>query len=119
MAKLSLIMLTVPTVLAGFSVPAAAADNFDDDRATVVVPYNDLNLSSAEGRERLTTRVKYAVRTVCGSRPGYRQELRQRAKALRCEATAMADADAKLATLFDSDGARLADRGGVSIAAAR
>src|SRR3546814_7284279 len=35
---------------------------------TLFRSYDDLNLSSVEGRERLTTRVKYAVRKVCGSR---------------------------------------------------
>ncbi|HKX90668.1 MAG TPA: UrcA family protein [Sphingopyxis sp.] len=118
MAKLSLIMLAVPMALAGFSVPAAAEDDIDDDRYTVIVPYNDLNLSSVEGRERLTTRVKYAVKKVCGSRPLHRQTLRERAGSLRCHDTAMADADVKLAGLFNGGGARYADRGRIVVVAA-
>ncbi len=55
MAKFSF-LLAAPIALAGFSVPAAAED--DGERHTVVVRYDDLNLSSVGGRERLTTRVK-------------------------------------------------------------
>jgi UrcA family protein len=115
MAKFSF-LLVVPVALAGFSVPAAAED--EGDRHTVVVRYDDLNLSSVGGRERLTTRVKYAVQKVCGSRPLYRQGLRERAVADRCEDSAMADADVKLAGLFNGEGTRLADRGRIVVVAA-
>ncbi len=112
MAKLSL-LLVAPVALAGFAVPAAAED--DGERRSVVVRYDDLNLSSAHGRERLNARVKYAVQTVCGSRTSYRQALRERAIALQCEDTAMTDADVKLAALFNGEGTRLADRGRIVI----
>jgi len=115
MAKFSF-LLAVPVVLAGFSVPAAAED--EGDRHTVVVRYDDLNLSSVGGRERLTTRVKYAVQKVCGSRPLHRQGIRERSIANRCEDSAMADADVKLAGLFNGESARLADRGRIVVAAA-
>ena len=115
MAKISL-LLAAPVALVGFAVPAAAEDN--GDRRSVVVRYDDLNLSSAQGRERLNTRVKFAVQTVCGSRPLYRQGLRERAVALQCEDSAMADADVKLAALFNGDGTHLADRGRIVINAA-
>lgn len=115
MAKFS-ILLAAPVALAGFSVPAAAED--DGERHTVVVRYDDLNLSSADGRERLTTRVKYAVQKVCGIRVHSRQGLRERALANRCENSAMADADVKLASLFNGESARLADRGRIVVAAA-
>lgn len=36
-----------------------------DARSTVRVAYDDLNLGSARGRERLTDRVTAAVRTMC------------------------------------------------------
>ena len=68
MAKLSLILLSAPIACIGLSVPAAAAaaaDEGDGERRTVVVRYNDLNLTSVEGRDRLSSRVKAAVRTVC------------------------------------------------------
>jgi UrcA family protein len=115
MAKLSL-LLAAPVALAGFAVPAAAED--DGERRSVIVRYDDLNLSSVQGRERLNTRIKFAVQTVCGSRPHYRQTLRERAVALECEDSAMADADVKLASLFNGKSARLADRGRIVINAA-
>lgn len=109
MAKLSLILLSAPFACIGLSVPAAAED--DGERRTVVVRYNDLNLASVEGRDRLSSRVKTAVRTVCNSRPNYRPTLSERAQALNCERVTMADADVKLASLLNGDGTRLADRG--------
>ncbi|KGB57016.1 hypothetical protein FG91_00121 [Sphingopyxis sp. LC81] len=115
MAKFSL-LLAASVALAGFSVPAAAED--DGERHTAVVRYDDLNLSSADGRERLNTRVKFAVQKVCGTRLHYRQGLRERAVANRCEDSAMADANVKLAGLFNGDSARLADRGRIVVAAA-
>ena len=77
MAKLSLILLSAPVACIGLSVPAAAAAADDGERRTVVVRYNDLNLASVEGRERLNSRVKSAVRTVCNSRPNYRMTLNE------------------------------------------
>lgn len=110
MAKLSLILLAAPTVLVGLTVPAAAEE--DSERRTVVVRYHDLNLASVDGRERLTTRVRMAVQKVCGSRPLYRQTLRERSSTQFCERATLDDADLKLAALFNGDGTRLADRGG-------
>ena len=115
MAKFSF-LLAAPVALAGFAVPAAAEDK--GDRHTVVVRYDDLNLSSVQGRERLNTRVKYAVQKVCGSRLTHRQGLRERTIANRCEHTAMADAGVKLAGLFNGESARLADRGQIVVVAA-
>ena len=115
MAKLSL-LLAAPIALIGFAVPAAAED--DGERQTTIVKFGDLNLASVEGRARLTTRVRFAVQKVCDSRPNYRQDLQKRATAQRCVKTAMADADVKLAGLFNGGAARLADRGTIVIAAA-
>ena len=110
MAKLSLMLLTAPRACVGLSLPAAATES--GERPTVTVSYGDLNLASAEGRDRLTTRVRMAVKTVCGSRPHNRQAARERAAAQFCEKTTLSDAEAKLAALFNGDGTRLADRGG-------
>ncbi|MGR4892165.1 UrcA family protein [Sphingopyxis sp. LARHCG72] len=115
MAKLSL-LLAAPVALVGFAVPAAAEG--DGERRSVVVRYDDLNLSSVQGRERLNTRIKFAVQTVCGSRAHYRQTLSQQASARQCEDSAMADADVKLAGLISGDGTRLAERGRIVINAA-
>lgn len=115
MAKFSY-LLSATVALAGFSVPAAAEN--DGARHTAIVRYDDLNLSSVDGRERLATRVKFAVRKVCGTRLYHRQALRERAISNRCEDSAMADADVKLASLFNGESARLADRGRIVVAAA-
>jgi len=106
MAKLSLILLSAPIACVGLSVPAAAEDN--GERRTVVVRYNDLNLASVEGRDRLSSRVKAAVRVVCNSRPNYRMTLNDIAHAQTCEKATMADADVKLAGLLNGAGTRLA-----------
>lgn len=111
MAKLSLILLSAPLACIGLSIPAVAAAKDDGERRTVVVRYHDLNLASVEGRERLNSRVKSAVRKVCNSRPNYRPTLNELAQSQTCEAATMADADAKLAGLLNGDGTRLADRG--------
>lgn len=115
MAKFSF-LLAVPVALAGISVPAAAQS--DGERYTAIVRYDDLDLSSVDGRDRLNTRVKYAVQKVCDSRPLHRQGLRERANSNRCEDSAMADAGVKLASLYNGESARLADRGRIVVAAA-
>src|SRR3546814_10945656 len=94
MAKLSLMLLAAPLATAGFSLPAAANPAAEDgiERHTAIVRYNDLNLSSVEGRERLTTRVKPAVRQVCRSRPPHRPSLPARCATTRCANTPLADA---------------------------
>jgi len=111
MAKFSLILLSAPLACVGLSIPTAAAAQDEGERRTVVVRYHDLNLASVEGRERLNSRVKSAVRKVCNSRPNYRQTLNEIAVAQNCEAATMADAGVKLADLLNGDGTRLADRG--------
>ena len=110
MAKFSLILLSAPIACIGLSVPALAADD-DGERRTVVVRYDDLNLTSVEGRDRLNSRVKAAVRVVCNSRPNYRMTLNEITQAQTCEKATMADADVKLASLLNGGGTRLADRG--------
>jgi len=116
MAKISYILLATPIAFAGLTVPAAAEDN--GERRSVTVRYHDLNLASVDGRERLTTRVRTAVQKVCGSRALYRQPLAERTVAQRCKQATLADADVKLAGLFNGDVARLADRGRIVIFAA-
>lgn len=67
-----------------FSAPAAA------DWKTKQVGYADLDLSTAKGQERLKTRVKQAVKQVCGSPRAL--TLRERSDKNRCEEDAMARA---------------------------
>ena len=111
MAKFFLMLLAVPLATAGVAAPAFA----QDDTRSITVSYDDLNLSSERGRERLTTRVKMAVRKVCGL-PG-RATLRERAAENACKVQAMSDAETKLAALFNGGGTRLADQGRVVVAA--
>lgn len=110
MAKLSLILIGASVAGATLAVPAVAAEG--DDRRSVVVRYDDLNLASGEGRERLNTRVKMAVQQVCNSRPSSRPTLQERSRSQKCEAQTMAAADVKLAGLLNGGGGtQLADRG--------
>ncbi|MCW5647297.1 MAG: UrcA family protein [Sphingopyxis sp.] len=111
MAKLSLILIGASSVAgATLAVPAVAEEG--DDRRSVVVRYDDLNLASGEGRERLNTRVRVAVQQVCNSRPSSRPTLKERSRSQKCEAQTMAEADVKLAGLLNGGGGtQLADRG--------
>jgi UrcA family protein len=111
MAKLSLIMLAAPLMAAGINAPAFA----ESETRSVTVSYDDLDLSSESGRERLTTRVQMAVKRVCGSAD--RQTLRERAARQACELNARREADTQLASLFNGSSARLAEQRPVVVAA--
>lgn len=113
MSKLAIALLAAPLALVGAAAPAFAGD----DVRSVVVRYDDLNLTSASGRDRLTKRVKNAVETVCDSRPHYRPTLADRTRAAKCEAIAMRDANVKLAAVLDGSGTQYADKGGMTVSA--
>lgn len=70
--------------LLAVSTPAMA------DWKTKEVQYQDLDLSTAKGQERLKTRVKQAVQQVCGSPRAI--TLRERLDQSSCEKNAMANA---------------------------
>ncbi|APZ97783.1 hypothetical protein BWQ93_04230 [Sphingopyxis sp. QXT-31] len=110
MTKLTLILLAVPLALTSISVPAAA-----EDLRSVTVHYDDLNLASPKGRERLETRVRVAVRAVC--RTNSRPTLREQSDSRDCERVATANSDAQLASLFNGNGTALAARAPVVVAA--
>ncbi len=111
MTKFSMILLSAPVACIGLTIPATASAQDEGERQTVIVRYDDLNLASVKGRDRLAMRVKSAVYAVCDSRPHHRPSLAERASSSKCENATMADADAKLASLLNGDGTRLADRG--------
>lgn len=111
MANYPLILLAAPLIAAGINAPAFA----QGEPRSVTVSYDDLNLSSESGRDRLTTRVKMAVRQVCGS--ANRLTLNERAAKQTCELHASRQADTRLASLFNGSSARLADQGPVVVAA--
>ncbi|MBJ7501268.1 MAG: UrcA family protein [Sphingopyxis sp.] len=114
MAKFSFILLAAPLATAGVIAPAAASAP-GDEQQSVTIRYDDLNLSSESGRDRLTNRVKMAIRQVCNSNS--RRTLAERAETRRCEVQASRDADTQLASLFNGSNARLADRGPLVVAA--
>lgn len=111
MTKFSMILLSAPVACIGLTIPAAAAAKDEGERRTVIVRYDDLNLASVKGRDRLAMRVKSAVRTVCDSQRHFPVDLKERALSSKCENATMADAEVKLANLLNGDGTRLADRG--------
>lgn len=111
MAKFSLILLAAPLMVAGINAPAFA----ESETRSITISYDDLNLSSESGRERLTKRVKMAVKQVCGS--ANRLTLRERAAQQACQANARRAADVQLASLFNGSSARLADQKPVVVAA--
>lgn len=113
MAKLSTLILAVPLAFGTMAVPAAA----QEEARSVVVRYDDLNLSSAGDRTRLASRVKHAVEKVCDSRPNYRPSLAEQARAAECEQRAMDDVGGKLASLIEGSGTQLAGTRGVSVSA--
>ncbi|GAO78029.1 MULTISPECIES: UrcA family protein [unclassified Sphingopyxis] len=114
MAKFSFILLATPLVAAGLIAPSAASPS-DKDQQSVTVRYDDLNLSSEKGRDRLTGRVKMAIRQVCSSNS--RRTLAERADVRSCEVAASRGADTQLAELFSGQKALLADRGALVVAA--
>jgi UrcA family protein len=80
------------------------------DWKTKTVEHEDLNLSSAKGQERLKTRIKQAVKQVCGSPRAI--TFKERADQSRCEAEAIASAMPKAEQVIASykDNQRLASR---------
>lgn len=113
MAKFSFPLLAVPLAVAGMIAPAAASAPVEELQS-VSVRYDDLNLTSESDRTRLTSRVRMAVRHICGSNS--RRTLAEKAETRRCEAEANRKADTQLASLFNGTNAQLADRGALVVA---
>ncbi|MBB6424831.1 UrcA family protein [Sphingopyxis sp. JAI128] len=114
MAKFSIILIAAPLAAIGAIAPAAASAA-GEEKQSVTVRYGDLNLASESGRDRLTGRVKVAIRQVCGSNS--RRTIAERADTRRCEVEARREADTRLASLFNGSHARLADRGPLVVSA--
>lgn len=103
MSKLTLIMIAAAISATGAAVPASAQDG---ERATATIRYDDLNLSSAAGRERLDTRVRVAIRNMCHTEQ--RPTLRQRALAEECETVAKRSIEPQIASLLNGSTAKFA-----------
>ncbi len=102
MSKLSLILVAA-IASGGVAVPAFAQD--DDERPSLAVRYDDLNLSTAAGRERLDTRVRMAIKSMCSVDA---RSLRERAAGLECEAAAKRSVEPQVAALYNGSHARFA-----------
>lgn len=102
MPKLSLILIAAVAT----TVVAAPARAQDDARPSISVRYDDLNLETSAGRERLDTRVRYAIKSMCAADP--RPTLTRRAAALECQAAAKRSVEPQLAALFNGSSARFA-----------
>ena len=109
MTKLTCALLAAPLLATGMAAPAAA----QQDSHSVIVRYDDLNLGSQAGRDRLETRVRTAVRQVC-STPD-RTTLAQRARILECMADASRDANTRVAALIGGQGSQFADSGQLTV----
>jgi UrcA family protein len=79
--------------LGATALPAQAQDT-----RTIEVRYSDLNLSTAEGRQSLQTRVRSAAKNVCGGQPttSYGPE---KIAYTHCFTAAMKSANAQVASL--------------------
>lgn len=102
MSKLPLI-LAAAIVSSGANVPAFAQD--DEQRPSVAVRHDDLNLSTSAGRERLDTRVRMAIKSLCSVDA---RSLRARAAGLECEAAAKRSVEPQVAALYNGSHARFA-----------
>jgi UrcA family protein len=111
MAKLPLFLLAAPLAVVG--APAIAAEDGADKQ--VMVPYRDLDLASADGRKKLTARVKRATHDVCGGRSTVRANLNEYLVYRECRMAAMRSAEPQLASLFA--GRQLAGGGPLHVAA--
>lgn len=112
MSKISLMLMAAPTALAGLAVPAAAQNA---ERVQAVVPYDDLDLETAAGRDALSGRVHVTIRRMCDSNA--RLSLREIMASRACATAAYESAEPQLAALFDGKNPALASRGELVVAA--
>ena len=87
--------------------PVTAAENMFEP-TTRVVRYDDLDLTSAKGRERLETRVRMAVNSACGYREA--RSLSEKVMAERCRKAARQQSEAQVAEAVRNAAVRLASR---------
>lgn len=109
--KNGLLVLGACTLLT--SVSATAAENpFAKDQA--VLQLSGLDLSTAEGQQRLAIRMDQAARTVCGDRLAS-VHLAADTKAQECRASVMAD----IRTQIEARMARAETASGIQLASSR
>lgn len=101
--KPTLMLMIAITAAGGASATAMAQDGRTPQ---IMVRHSDLDLATANGRERLDTRVRFAIRSMCNV--DERQSLKQRAMAQECEAQAHRSVEPQLAALLNGSSARFA-----------
>ena len=87
--------------------PVTAADTLFEPTKRVVA-YDDLDLTSAKGRERLETRVRMAVNSACGYWDA--RSLTEKAMVDRCRKAARQQSEAQVAEAVRNAAVRLASR---------
>lgn len=100
----NILLLALPLLLAG-AAPAAELPSYES--VTTTVRYNDLDLSSAEGKAQLERRLSRAVSALC--RPSGRLTLSEAEARSACVETARASAMEKLQTALNGARIRSAD----------
>lgn len=107
--KIRLVALATVALALSATSAAAAENPFAKDKA--ILNLQDLDLSTADGQQRLAVRVDQAARTVCGDRLS-NIHLMAEAKAQECRASVAADVRAqieqRLARANTASGAKLA-----------
>lgn len=107
--KIRLVALATVALALSANGAAATENPFAKDKA--ILNLQDLDLSTADGQQRLAVRVDQAARTVCGDRLS-NVHLAAEAKAQECRASVAADVRAqieqRLARANSASGAKLA-----------
>ena len=89
--------VALATLAFATTVPAAAATENPFARDKAILNLQDLNLSTADGQERLAIRMDQAARVVCGDRLSS-VHLALEAKTQECRAAVVADVRAQIET---------------------
>lgn len=103
MFKPTLALIALTMTAGGIAAPAMAQE---DQTPRVMVRYGDLDLQTADGRERLDARIRGAIRSMCRTDP--RPTLWSRASQQACEARARSSVEPQLAALLNGSSARFA-----------
>lgn len=101
-ASVALLSVTAPAFA------DVAEDNAARERQTRVVQYDDLDLSSPRGRERLETRIRSAANSACGFWSA--QTLTEKKVAQQCRAAAVERTRTEVAAAVRNAAARYAAR---------
>lgn len=96
-------MLMIAMAAGAAATPAMAQE---DGAPRVMVRYGDLDLATASGRERLDTRVRTAINSMCNVHE--RQSLQRRAAARECVTQAQRSVEPQLAALLGGSPAKFA-----------